>query len=161
MVRINFINSLPPQKTTLTDTVIYKYISKYSKGDTIIGDYKMSCIIRPNGDFLPVKYYGDSIAYVNEDTELSMDVYYKDSVILSTILARKRFQEYLDFPDDNFQNYALYTVTDFRVERDTFKMEISVNIPDTDLFYLFELSIANNGKLLIRDITPEDGEDCF
>ena len=41
-------------------------------------------------------------------------------------------------------------------------MEISLSIPDTDLFYSFELSIANNGNLQIEEVTSKyytDTED--
>ena len=55
------VDSLLPKNTS--DTVIYKYTSNYSQGDTTIGNYKMSCLIRPNGEFLPAFYDVDSIAY--------------------------------------------------------------------------------------------------
>ena len=35
----------------------------------------------------------------------------------------------------------------------TLKMEVSLSIPDTDFVYSFELSIANNGDFLIKDVT--------
>ena len=151
------VDSLLPKNTS--DTVIYKYESNYSKGDTTIGNYKMSCLIRPNGEFLPAKYYGDSIAYIDENTELLLDVQYNERTILSTTLTRESFQENLEFSDENIQNYALSTVTNFRVEKDTLKMEVSLSIPDTDFVYSFELSIANNGDFLIKDVTLIDDKD--
>ena len=66
----------------------------------------------------------------------------------------------MKYADDNFQKYTFFNVADFKVEKDTFKMQLSLTIPDTDFFYLFDLLIANNGDLLIRDVTPiDDGDD--
>lgn len=154
------VDSLFQSPSVSVDTVIYKYESEYSKGDTTIENYKISCIIRPDGEFLPARDYGDSIVYVDEKTEFLMNVRYKDSIILSTLLTRERIQEQLKYADDNFQKYTFFTVADFKVEKDTFKMQLSLTIPDTDFFYLFDLLIANNGDLLIRDVTPiDDGDD--
>lgn len=159
LLKSNFTDSLIQEKSTQPDTVIYTYESQYSKGDTIIGDYKVLCFIRFNGEFLPAKYYGDSIAYIDENTELLLDVQYNEKTILSTTLTRESFQEKLEFSDENIQNYALSTVTNFRVEKDTLKMEVSLSIPDTDFVYSFELSIANNGDFLIKDVTLIDDKD--
>ena len=141
-----------------SDTVVYKYESPCSKGDTTIGNYKVSCTIRPNGEYTTAKHYGDTIAYVNENTELLMNVQYKNSVILSTVITREEFKEQMGFPD-NFQEYVLTCVNGFKVENDTFMMEVSINIPDTDFLWAFELSITNNGNRSIRDITPMDWGD--
>lgn len=154
--RTDTLDSLHHPPTTSSDAIVYKYESHYSKGDTTIGNYKLYCQIRPNGEFLPARYYGDSIAYVDENTELLLDVNYKDSVILSTVLTREKLKEHLEYPEDDVQKYALYTVHDFNVEKDTLKMIVCLSIPDTDLIYLFRLSIANNGVLLVKDITSEE-----
>ena len=159
LLESNFIDSLIQENSTQSDTVIYKYESQYSKGDTTIGNYKVLCFIRFNGEFLPAKYYGDSIAYINENTELLMDVQYNESTILSIIFTRENFQEHLEFLDENIQKYALSTVSDFRVEKDTLKMEVSLSIPDTDFVYSFKLSIANNGKFLIKYVALIDDKD--
>lgn len=156
---IDVIDSLYIENPTLSDTVIYKYTSNYSKGDTTIENYKMSCLIRPNGEFLPAYYDEDSIAYVNENTEFIINTLYKDSVILTANLTRERFKELMGLPEEHFLKYTFLNVDNFKVDKDTFKMEISLCIPDTDLFFLFELSIANNGVLSISDVTPYDDEE--
>ena len=154
--RTDTIESLLRVPTTSSDTIIYRYKSDHSKGDTTIGNFKLYCQIRPNGEFLPAKYYGDSIAYVEENTELLLDVNYKDSAILSTVLTREKLKEHLEYPEEDIQNYALFNVQNFNVDKDTLKMIVCLSIPDTDLIYLFRLSIANNGVLLVKDITSEE-----
>lgn len=151
------VDSLLPKNTS--DTVIYKYTSNYSQGDTTIGNYKMSCLIRPNGEFLPASYDVDSIAYVYENTEFLINAQYKDSVILTANLTRERFKELMGVPEEQFLKYTFLNVNNFNVDKDTFKMEVSLCIPDTDLFFSFELAIANNGDLSIKDVTPYDDEE--
>ena len=84
---------LDETQPTPSDTVVYKYESPCSKGDTAIGNYKVSCSIRPNGEYTAAQYYGGPIAYVNENTELLMDVQYKHRGILSTVITREAFKE--------------------------------------------------------------------
>ena len=142
---------------TLSDTVIYE-----QRGDTtiaIVGNYNTTCFFKPES-----KYDEDSIDHVYRKTILLLDVCYKDSTILSSIFERKGFQEHLEFPDSTFYRYTRFSVSkeDFKLDKDTLKMEISLCVPDSDLFYSFELSISNNGNLQIEDVTSKyytDTED--
>ena len=62
----------------------------------------------------------------------------------------------MEYPEEDIQNYALFNVRNFNVDKDTLKIRVCLSIPDTDLIYLFRLSIANNGALLVKDITSEE-----
>lgn len=150
---------LDETQPTPSDTVVYKYESPCSKGDTAIGNYKVSCSIRPNGEYTAAKYYGGTIAYVTENTELLMDVQYKHRGILSTVITREAFKEQMGLLDKYFQEYALRCIDGFRVENDTFMMEVTLNIPDTDFLYVFQLSVASDGDWSVKDITPIDEEE--
>ena len=152
--RTDTIESFAQAPAASLDTIIQQYVSYYSKGDTTIGDYKLYCQIRPNGEYLPVRLYGDTLAYMDENTELLLNVNYKDSVILSTVLTREKLKENLEYPED-IQKYAMFNVWNFNVDKDTLKLELTLCIPDTDLDYIFELAIANDGALLIKDITEK------
>ena len=149
---IDTIMAKPEQKQPLVnDTIIHESPIHV---DTIINKYHISYTVQDNDDAIS----NDNMRTVFAGREVFLEIKHDGKRILNQKINRTFFSSYI--PSQEMEKYNICNFCLERVEKDnTLTFEISVCMPDSDIFYPFELNVSSNGNIKIKEIYLEEGED--
>lgn len=131
------------------------------------GDWELYIDVRPNNDTL-IFYYPAGLEFDADTamwqcTDLHLRYSYADSVQVDTIINRWSFSSFVSDADSLLRQFDLYR---FQVdwpmeeENDEWHCRLSLNQPDTDYMFEFDLCVTPSGEFTCVNIT-EDCLDCL
>lgn len=127
--------------------------------DSIIGSYHVLYKTQDNGQTVtyPItdgkegntEYYacGDVILTINKDGK---------DILLNRKIQRDDFRAFI--PEKEIAKYSLSNFSIREVRDNEITFDISFCIPDTDIYYPFELVVSDNGSIKINEIIEQESD---
>ena len=128
--------------------------------DSIVGNYHVLYKTQDNGRVV-TKYRiidgkgKDTVYYANGDVVLTINKDGKD-ILLNRKIQRDDFRAFI--PEKEIAKYSLSNFSIREVRDNEITFDISFCIPDTDIYYPFELVVSDNGSIKINEIIEQESD---
>jgi hypothetical protein len=132
------------------------------KGDTIVGKFKVSYMVRDNyNDVINQKAIdglGDTILLIYPNSTAFVDITYDGQVILSNkAITKYTFNPII--PQDVIEQYQLWYFGIEKVDEDGILFSVNICIPDTSVCYPIWLYISKSGKFTMWEAELDETDD--
>jgi hypothetical protein len=132
------------------------------KVDTVIGNFQISYFIKENEDIIykkSVDSTGDSLLLKYLDRSVFLSLKQNNNIIFSNKeIQKKDFDSIISC--EEIKKYQLYSFNIKNVDEHNISFYVNICIPDTDLCYLIELFISEDGKVTLEEVSQAQ-EDIF
>jgi hypothetical protein len=128
--------------------------------DSIIGNYHVLYKTQDNGQVVttyPITYGKgkDTVCYACEDIILTIVKDDKD-IVLNRKIQRDDFRAFI--PEKEISNYSLSNFSIKETRNNEIAFDISFCIPETDIYYQFELIVSDNGSIKVNEIIERESD---
>ncbi|WP_319504365.1 DUF4738 domain-containing protein [Bacteroides graminisolvens] len=128
--------------------------------DSIIGSYHVLYKTQDNGQVVTTYPITDgkgqdTVYYACGDVILTINKDGKD-ILLNRKIQRDDFRAFI--PEKEIAKYSLSNFSIREVRDNEITFDISFCIPDTDIYYPFELVVSDNGSIKINEIIEQESD---
>lgn len=128
--------------------------------DSIIGSYHVSYRSQENREMVTTHPITggkgkDTVSFYCQDVFLKINKEGK-GIILDRKIQRNDFKLFI--PENEISNYTLSNFSIKEVRNNEIVFDISFFIPESDIYYSFELTVLDNGNLKINEVLEEESD---
>jgi len=128
--------------------------------DSIVGSYHILYRSQENGKIVTTYPITDgkgkdTVCYTCQDVVLTITKNGKD-ILLNRKMQRDDFEIFI--PKNEISNYSLSNFSIKEVRNSETVFDISFCIPETDICYLFELIVSDNGSFKIKEVLEKESD---